>query len=868
MRKISILVALLLFSAFIGVVSATTWSPAVGCWTASDGTYSLVMWNNTTTTTSYYTLPANATSIQYLVISGGGAGGADTAAHDGGGGAGGLLQGNYTTIGGEYLTITVGAGGAAVTNAQGPNGVNSSLSVNGTKIAEPKYGGGGAKYGLSGSAGGSGGGASLGPTNGGAGVAGQGYAGGSHSSGTHWGAAGGGGAGGIGGQSTGTNGVIGGAGGIGLSSYITGESVCYAGGGSGESHANGYGENGGATCGGGIGGYGINASTSGTNGLGAGGGGAGIIGITSGAGGSGLVIIRYELPSGAPVANFIINENEGRSPIHASFTDTSTFSPTEWNWSFTNVTGNNTEVWFSTDQSPTHRFTEGNWSIRLNATNEYGTDTTVANTRFINVSAADILTPSFTINPEPSNPDIGATFTSTIVDQFGATVTPSSWIWHFGDGSPDVMGGGTTVHAYTITGVFTVNLSVTNRSGFSSSVEHQHTVINATIGGIQDIYMRRIFKQTFTFVNSKTGASILSVSSTDAGGTANTTSTGTLVANEDFGYTYITFKSSGYSDYAMNLVVDSDNEYVVQMVELTTPSAVYIPMQVRFRLVDLDGYPVSGVTLSATPINFTAPSNWTELLFGISPSVNIRNTTVYGNTGSDGSWVAPMFQSFQYNVTMIRSSDVNYNITLYPSQPEYTFMIPIGYVPIPTSAANIVTYSLANASINNTYQYINMSYSDTSTQGTTSLSFEVYNITGSLVASANYTGTSSNSQVFSQVIQVSQGQSYTYRLCANQSEYGWINQSSTFKLANQIALVGDAPSWVEEWIAIGLIILFAAGFSIWSKAMAMIIIPILTWYFQFYMGWLPSSFLSTIALGVMLSIGVLVYIRERENRIQ
>jgi hypothetical protein len=297
------------------------------------------------------------------------------------------------------------------------------------------------------------------------------------------------------------------------------------------------------------------------------------------------------------------------------------------------------------------------------------------------------------------------------------------------------------------------------------------------------------------------------------------------------------------------------------------PSIVYIPQQVRIRLVGIDGTPLSNVLVSATPQNFTAPDNWTEILFGISPSVGIRNTTVFGTTGSDGSWVAPMLQSFQYNITMARTPDVNYAITIYPSQPEYTFTVPLGYIGI-SAPTNLVTYSLQNASIDAAHQYINMSYLDATSAGTNQLNFSVYNITGALVASANYSGTSACSQTFSQIITVSQGQSYTYGMTANQSSYGWINQTSTLTLANQVALIGSAPSWVEEWIAIALIILFAAGFSIWSKPIAMIAIPILTWYFQFIMGWLPASFMSSITLGVMLAIGVLIYIRQKENTIQ
>ena len=45
--------------------------------------------------------------------------------------------------------------------------------------------------------------------------------------------------------------------------------------------------------------------------------------------------------------------------VTAYFYDNSTNTPTEWNWSFTNVTGNNTQVWFSTGQNPVHIFGTG-----------------------------------------------------------------------------------------------------------------------------------------------------------------------------------------------------------------------------------------------------------------------------------------------------------------------------------------------------------------------------------------------------------------------------------------------------------------------------------------------------------------------------
>jgi outer membrane protein assembly factor BamB len=89
----------------------------------------------------------------------------------------------------------------------------------------------------------------------------------------------------------------------------------------------------------------------------------------------------------APVAAFLANPTSGTAPLAVQFNDTSSNTPTAWNWSFRNVTpGNNTQVWFSTVQTPTHTFGVGNYSIVLNASNSAGSNLSTQVT-FINVTA-------------------------------------------------------------------------------------------------------------------------------------------------------------------------------------------------------------------------------------------------------------------------------------------------------------------------------------------------------------------------------------------------------------------------------------------------------------------------------------------------
>ncbi len=95
------------------------------------------------------------------------------------------------------------------------------------------------------------------------------------------------------------------------------------------------------------------------------------------------------VPTTTPVAGFTANPLNGVSPLSVSFTDASENTPTSWSWSFKNVTGNNTQVWFSTGQNPHYTFGIGNFSMVLNASNSAGYNLSTQVT-FINVTAGPV----------------------------------------------------------------------------------------------------------------------------------------------------------------------------------------------------------------------------------------------------------------------------------------------------------------------------------------------------------------------------------------------------------------------------------------------------------------------------------------------
>ena len=310
-----------------GIISATESSPTFGMWRMNDVTQAIV--ENTWGVGAAVVAPAaSGTVVEYLVVAGG-AGGTGTTG--GGGGAGGAIQGKTVVDSSVSYTITVGSGGEgtngqASANVDAPGYSGGSGNYSSFKDHIALGGGGGGRYqweisisrnnvsyyGLRGSGGGSGArqssgsdvyvGHTLAP--------GQGHGGGSatgfHTNGTDYPAAGGGGVAGGGGGGIGGAGVDGtssgeiGDGGPGLAFSISGTSVYYGGGGGGGSHnpANGlgYGGIGGGGNGGAAGGK--NSGSQGTDGRGAGGG-AGSTnssnGGSGGRGGSGIVIVRYAI---------------------------------------------------------------------------------------------------------------------------------------------------------------------------------------------------------------------------------------------------------------------------------------------------------------------------------------------------------------------------------------------------------------------------------------------------------------------------------------------------------------------------------------------------------------------------------------------
>ncbi len=160
-------------------------------------------------------------------------------------------------------------------------------------------------------------------------------------------------------------------------------------------------------------------------------------------------------------ASFSSNVTSGNVPLNVAFTDTSTGSPTSWNWSFGDATAN------STQKNPTHLYSKaGSYTVKLTVKNAGGSSNTLTKTNYITVTANTTPTPlaaSFSSNVTSGNVPLNVAFTDT------STGSPTSWNWNFGDGTAN-----STVknpaHVYSNAGNYTVKLTVKNSAGSSNTV--------------------------------------------------------------------------------------------------------------------------------------------------------------------------------------------------------------------------------------------------------------------------------------------------------------------------------------------------------------------------------------------------------------
>ena len=150
-----------------------------------------------------------------------------------------------------------------------------------------------------------------------------------------------------------------------------------------------------------------------------------------------------------PVANFTTNTTSGTAPETVQFTDTSSNSPTAWNWNFGDGGS-------STLQNPTYTYNApGTYTVTLTAGNAAGNNT-ITQTNLITVNYP-VPVASFTTNTTTGLNPLNVQFTDN------STGNITSYYWDFGDGNTSTLQNPT--NTYTLPGTYTVTETVTGPGG-------------------------------------------------------------------------------------------------------------------------------------------------------------------------------------------------------------------------------------------------------------------------------------------------------------------------------------------------------------------------------------------------------------------
>lgn len=464
---------------------------------------------------------------------------------------------------------------------------------------------------------------------------------------------------------------------------------------------------------------------------------------------------EYSFPAETfpPVASFTKNSTGGQFPLAVAFTDTSTHTPTSWNYTIAEI-GNFTPISIATTQNPTYTFlVAGNYSVQLTVTNTYGSNTSAANTSWVNATNPAV-TASFTSSSNPALPGATINFNDT------SSGTPITWDWGFGDGSANETTQNVS-HAYTLPGAYQVFLNVTNAYDSWDIATLDQVVTNATGFNQQDVSLTPSFTVTMHITDSTTGAPIPVVLVQDSNLQEYTTTNGTAYFTEAYGTVVFYLSATGYTSKAVSYIIDEDRTVTVQMVpaEETTISNWYTPWQVRIRALDYYGTPLPRVNITAYYVATSLPStdtNWLTSAFGINEAVasDMVNSSaaMMAETDDDGGVSFVMFKSLKYRLVISNATQgVSGTKSLYPNDQQYDIRVAatgqkavnntlqaMGNTSLPVYQLNATAYNLSMIYRDTTGMTTNVVFMVKFRNGTTLYSQNLGNPGTTLVA-ANYT---------------------------------------------------------------------------------------------------------------------------------
>jgi PKD repeat protein len=165
------------------------------------------------------------------------------------------------------------------------------------------------------------------------------------------------------------------------------------------------------------------------------------------------------------------------------FTDNSTIGANSFNWTFENGTPGT-----ASGPNPTASFPVGTHTITLQSSSANGCNGIA--TAQITVVAKPI--PSFTVDPVIGCAPMATTFTNT-------SGPGTTFVWSYGDGTPNFTGQNSPVHTYTGNGIYTPALTMTGTNGCTATVSGSPITLTSPIANFTKVENNTCEPKNVTF---------------------------------------------------------------------------------------------------------------------------------------------------------------------------------------------------------------------------------------------------------------------------------------------------------------------------------------------------------------------------------
>ena len=443
-------------------------------------------------------------------------------------------------------------------------------------------------------------------------------------------------------------------------------------------------------------------------------------------------------------ANFTISPAIKTTGTTVQFNDTTTTNvsavrPSLWNWSINQSLSS--VIWYNvtpSNQNITYVLpSTGDFMVNLTIGNssEYSSWTNVTSKLlYSNVTLAV----DFNATPLYSKPNRSISFVDMSV---GGGLY--NWTWNFGDGvnltypqpvpPPNTSYNRNPTKSYQLVGNYNVNLTVKGADGQTNLTKNAYIRINL------NNTLTLTFKDADTFlpITVPMGVSITS------GGAPYTTG----MSDPATGIAWFELPNAAYS-----VTIPSNSEYEGAVYSVTmastdqaadvilTPTSststnlnIKQTQAIRFMCRDWKGVPIVDMNVTAVGVQSTLGAvDWFFSLFGIDlDTAPILNTTMWGNTGTDGSIVFLMVPTEKYNLTYVCTTrSIHETRYYYIKQEEYE---EIFWTSEPVYSSEAISYQLVNLT-NGSYMDLGANWTDPALS-TTYFHFFVEDVNGNTIYS-------------------------------------------------------------------------------------------------------------------------------------